>query len=62
MNKLTGLILMTVISFCISGPGMAQEVTVVVKGLAWDSDSWGLRILSKPQQTAGNTESGTQRG
>ncbi len=42
MNKLTGLILMTVISFCISGPGKAQEVTVAVKGLAWDSDSWGF--------------------
>jgi hypothetical protein len=52
MNKLTGLILMTIFSFCISGPGMAQEVTVVVKGLAWDSDSWGFAFyqnLSKQQ-------------
>jgi hypothetical protein len=52
MNKMTGLILMTVFSFCISGPGMAQEVTVVVKGLAWDSDSGGFAFyqnLSKQQ-------------
>ena len=52
MNKLTGLILMIVFSFCISGPGMAQEVTVVVKGLAWDSDSGGFAFyqnLSKQQ-------------
>ncbi len=52
MNKLTGLILMTVFSFCISGPGMAQEVTVVVKGFARDSNSWGFAFyqnLSKQQ-------------
>ena len=45
MNKLTGLILITIFSFCISGPGMTQEVTVVVKGLAWDSDSWGSHSI-----------------
>ncbi len=52
MNKLTGLILMIVFSFCISGPGMAQEITVVVKGVAWDSDSGGFAFyqnLSKQQ-------------
>ncbi len=52
MSKIKDLVLITLFCFCISGTGMAQDITVVVKGLAWDSDSWGFAFyqnLSKPK-------------
>lgn len=42
MNRLITLTLVTIFSLGFAGAGMAQEVTVVVKGLAWDSNSWGF--------------------
>lgn len=52
MNRLQTLALVTIFCLGFSGAGLAQEVTVVVKGLAWDSDSWGFAFyqnLSKQQ-------------
>jgi hypothetical protein len=42
MSRLIPLTLVAIFSFGFSGSGMTQEITVVVKGLAWDSDSWGF--------------------
>ena len=52
MNRLIVLLLVTIFSFGFSGVSVAQEVTVVVKGSSWDSDSWGFAFyqnLSKQQ-------------
>ncbi len=52
MNKLIALTIVTIFSFGFSAISMAQEVSVMVKGLAWDSDSWGFasyQNLSKQQ-------------
>lgn len=42
MYRLIVLTLVTIISFGFSGIGMAQEVTVVVKGTSWDAASKGF--------------------
>jgi hypothetical protein len=42
MNRLIVLIIVTLFSFGFSVTSMAQEVQVLVKGMAWDSDSWGF--------------------
>ena len=42
MNRLIVLILVTLFSFGFSVTSMAQEVPIMVKGLVWDSDSWGF--------------------
>jgi hypothetical protein len=42
MSRLITLTLVTIFFLGFSGAGMAQEVTVVVKGSSWDSDSLGL--------------------
>jgi len=52
MNRLIVLSLVTIFSFGSSGVSVAQEVTVMVKGSSWDSDSWGFAFyqnLSKQQ-------------
>ena len=52
MNRLIVLILVTLFSFGFSVTSMAQEVPIMVKGLVWDSDSWGFAFyqnLSKQQ-------------
>jgi hypothetical protein len=52
MSRLIALTLVSILGFGFSSSGAAQEVTVVVKGLAWDSDSWGFAFyqnLSKQQ-------------
>ena len=42
MNRLIVLILVTLFSSGFSVTSMAQEVPIMVKGLVWDSDSWGF--------------------
>ena len=50
MNRSIALILVTIFSLSVPAISMAQEVPVMVKGVAWDSDSWGFasyQALSK---------------
>lgn len=52
MSRLIALILVSILGFGFSSSGAAQEVNVVIKGLAWDSDSYGFAFyqnLSKQQ-------------
>lgn len=54
MKRLLALTFASIVTIGFTGAAMAQEVTVVVKGLAWDSDSWGFafyQALSEQQGT-----------
>lgn len=54
MNRLVALTLVTIFAFGSSDVSIAQEITVVVKGSSWDSDSGGFawyQRLSKQQGT-----------
>jgi hypothetical protein len=54
MNKIFAVIMFVLSMTCLSGVALAQEVTITVKGSAWDSDSRGFASiggLSKQQGT-----------
>ncbi len=53
MTRLIALTLVTIISFGFSAISMAQEVTVMVKGVAIDSDSWGFAFYQNLSQQQG---------
>lgn len=61
MNRVIALTLVTIFGFGFSGTSMAQEVTVVVKGSSWDSDSRGFANIAGLSVTAG-TEKAARRG
>ncbi len=54
MNRLIVLTLVTIITIGFSSTGVAQEVTIVIKGSSWDADSRGFASiggLSEKQRT-----------
>ena len=61
MNKLIALTLLTLMSLCFSSLGTAQEVTVVVQGASWDSDSRGFASIGGLSKQQG-TKLATRRG
>ena len=61
MNRMVALTLVTIFSFGFSSTGLAQEVTVVVKGSSWDSDSRGFANIAGLSVQAG-TEKAARRG
>jgi hypothetical protein len=61
MNRLIVLTLVTIFSFILSGASVAQEVTVVIKGSSWDSDSRGFANIAGLSVQAG-TEKAARRG
>ena len=61
MNRLIALTLVTIFCFGFSGVGMTGEVTVVVKGSSWDSDSRGFANIAGLSMAAG-TEKAARRG
>jgi len=61
MKRLIALSVVIFISSVFSGAGMAGEITVVVTGSSWDSDSRGFANIQGLSMTAG-TEKATRRG
>ncbi len=61
MNRLIALTLATIFTLGFSGAGMAQEVTVVVTGSSWDSDSRGFASIGGLSVQQG-TELAARRG
>ncbi len=61
MSRLIALTLTTIFTFGFSGTGMAQEITVVVSGSSWDSDSRGFANIIGMSLAAG-TEKAARRG
>ena len=61
MNKMIALTLLTIMSLCFSSLGTAQEVSVVVRGASWDSDSRGFASIGGLSKQQG-TKLATRRG
>ncbi len=61
MNRLMALLLATIITTAFPGTGMAQEVSVTVKGTSWDSDSRGFASIAGLSRKQG-TQLATRRG
>lgn len=61
MNRLMALLLATIITTAFPSTGMAQEVSVIVKGTSWDSDSRGFASIAGLSRKQG-TQLATRRG